>query len=205
MNADAGKWRRRASSSAILAAIVFGLLALACAFGLLQPLSQPTVRIGGPFSLTSHTGAKLADTDLRGQPFTMFFGFTHCPEVCPTTLWEMSQALQQLGPEADQLKVLFVTVDPERDTADALASYLQSFDRRIIGLTGSPDEIRAAADRYRAYWRRIALDGGDYTMDHTASVFLMDAKGDFFGTIAYEEQADVRLDKLRRLLAGTGS
>lgn len=113
----------------------------------------------------------------------------------------MSEALKALGPDAGSLKVLFVTVDPERDTAEALANYLQAFDPRIVGLTGNPQQVAAMANAYRAYWRKVPLEDGDYTMDHTASVFLMDAGGRFFGTIGYEEEPSVRMDKLKRLLA----
>lgn len=162
-------------------------------------------RIGGPFTLTTQTGAKLSDTDLKGKPFAVFFGFTHCPEICPTTLWEMSEALKALGTDADKLRVLFISVDPERDTSEFLADYLQSFDSRIIGLTGTQEEIDAVGKSYRAYWRKVPTEGGDYTMDHTASVFLMDAEGRFVGTISYGEESAVRLEKLRRLIAEGGA
>lgn len=164
-----------------------------------------TAQIGGPFELVSHQGQKISDRNLAGQPFTVFFGFTHCPEVCPTTLWEMSEALKELGPDAEKLKVLFVSVDPLRDTPEFLANYLQSFDPRIIGLTGTEQEIDAVGKAYRAYWRKIDIEDGDYTMDHTASVYLMDARGQFTGTISYGEDHESRMDKLRRLLAGTST
>lgn len=157
---------------------------------------------GGPFRLTDQTGATLSDADLKGRPFAVFFGFTHCPEVCPTTLWEMSQALQALGPDADRLRVLFITVDPERDRPETLRDYLQSFDRRITGLTGTPDEIAAVAKSYRVYWRKVPTDDGDYTMDHSAMVYLMDAEGRFVDMIAYGTPEPERLAALRRLLAG---
>lgn len=195
-------WKRRAVSSAILAALVFGALAVALAVGFPGASRQAAVPIGGPFTLTSHTGKPVSDTDLTGKPFTVFFGFTHCPEVCPTTLWEMSEALKALGPEAEGLRVLFVSVDPTRDTPEALERYLQSFDDRIIGLTGSEEDVAGVAKAYRAHWEKVPTENGDYTMNHTALIYMMDAAGNFVGTIAYEEQADVRLAKLRRLLAG---
>lgn len=160
------------------------------------------VPIGGPFTLTTQTGAKLSDADLKGKPFAVFFGFTHCPEVCPTTLWETTEALKTLGPDADRLTVMFISVDPARDTPEFLASYLQSFDPRIVGLTGTEAEIAAVGKAYRAYWRKVPTDGGDYTMDHTASIFLMDRDGQFAGTISYGEAMETRLQKLRRLIAG---
>jgi protein SCO1/2 len=202
MAGDQTLWRERLIRVAVLSTLLVAGLAAAFAFGIRrdEPKAE-AVAIGGPFTLAAHDGSTLSDTDLKGTPFAVFFGFTHCPEVCPTTLWEMSEALKQLGPDADRLKVLFVTVDPQRDTPQSLATYLQSFDRRIVGLSGTPEQIETVAKAYRAYWRKVPVEGGDYTMDHTASVYLMDAAGRFHGTIAYEEQAGVRLDKLRRLLS----
>lgn len=163
------------------------------------------VTIGGPFSLTTHAGARFSDADLKGRPYAVFFGFTHCPEVCPTTLWEMSEALTALGPDGERLTMLFVSVDPERDTPELLARFLQSFHPSIIGLTGSEAEIDAIGKAYRAYWRKVPTAKGDYTVDHTASVYLMDADGRFSGTISYGEQMQARLQKLRNLAAGTGA
>lgn len=205
MAAEASAWRRRLAASATLAAVtllVAAIVVYAFAPGGRDITSVASIKIGGPFTLTTQSGAELSDTDLKGKPFAVFFGFTHCPEVCPTTLWETSQALEALGPEANRLKVLFISVDPERDDPEALALYLQSFDPRIVGLTGSEEEIAAVATSYRAYWRKVPTEDGDYTMDHTASIYLMDAAGEFTGTISYDEQADMRLAKLRKLLAG---
>ena len=208
--ADDGRLRRLRRSIQILGALAVvlvgatGWLILRPGGPLVDAQQGATVQIGAPFELVSHKGETFSDRDLAGKPYTVFFGFTHCPEVCPTTLWEMSSALDQLGDEAANMQVLFVTVDPERDTPQVLASYLQSFDDRIIGLTGTLEDVSAMASSYRAYWRKVPTDDGDYTMDHTASVYLMDANGDFFGTVAYEEPADARMGKLRRLIA-TGS
>lgn len=157
---------------------------------------------GGPFRLVNQNGAVVTDADLKGKPFAVFFGFTHCPEICPTTLWEMSQALKDLGPDADRLSVAFVSVDPERDRPEMLKQYLQSFDPRIMGLTGTPEEVAAAAKAYRVYWRRVPTSDGDYTMDHSAMVYLMDRDGQFTDTIAYGSPAPDRLAALRRLIAG---
>lgn len=125
--------------------------------------------VGGPFRLTKQDGALLSDADLKGRPFAVFFGFTHCPEVCPTTLWEMSEALRQLDSTADDLRVLFVSLDPARDTPEMLKTYLQSFDARIVGLTGAQAEVEAVAKAYRVYWRKVPTADGDYTLDHTAT------------------------------------
>lgn len=193
---------RLALYAAVIAAIVLAAGIHLSGWGRFVPSPATLVKIGGPFELTTHGGEKLSDTDLKGTPFALYFGFTHCPEVCPTTLWEMSETLARLGDDADKLKVLFVSVDPERDNREALALYLQSFDQRIIGLTGSEEEIQALGRHYRAYWKKIPLEGEDYTMDHTASIYLMDAAGEFTGTISYDEQADALFDKLKKLIAG---
>ncbi|MER8788384.1 SCO family protein [Mesorhizobium sp. M0983] len=195
------------SRTIILALTAIVLLVVAGGLYAWSPEKPPAVlagavTIGGPFKLTTQDGKPLSDADLKGKPFAVFFGFTHCPEVCPTTLWEMTEALKTLGPDADRLKVLFISVDPTRDTPEFLARYLQSFDKRIVGLTGTEAEIDAVGKSYRAYWEKIPLDGGDYTMNHTASIFLMDAKGQFAGTISYGEAMDMRLGKLRKLIAG---
>jgi protein SCO1/2 len=205
--ADDGRSRRLRMAIAVLG-ILASVLVLATAWVLFRPggplvaQSQPAVDIGGPFRLVTHKGDTLSDQDLTGQPYAVFFGFTHCPEICPTTLWEMSEALKQLGPDAERLRVLFISVDPTRDTPEFLDNYLQSFDPRIVGLTGSEEEIAAVGKEYRAYWEKVPTEDGDYTMNHTASIYLMDGRGQFVGTIAYGEQQSVRMEKLRKLLAG---
>lgn len=163
--------------------------------------ASPTLDIGGAFSLSTHNGQRLTDADLKGKPYALFFGFTHCPEVCPTTLFELTGALATLGADADKLAAFFVTVDPERDTQEHLASYLGAFDDRIIGLRGTDEETAAIARSFKATYRKIPLDGGDYTMDHTAVIYLMDREGRFFDKIDYREDHKSQLEKLRRLLA----
>jgi protein SCO1/2 len=162
--------------------------------------NQGRVPIGGPFRLTSHEGRPFTDQDLKGKPFVVFFGFTHCPEVCPTTLYDLTQDLQALGKDADRLNVAFVTVDPARDTPELMKTYLSSFDPRIVGLTGTEEEVAATAKAYKVYFRKVPTESGDYTMDHTASIFLMDSKGDFYGTSNFQEAQDVRRTKLRQLV-----
>jgi protein SCO1 len=156
--------------------------------------------VGGPFSLVNHRGERVTQDTFKGKPTAYFFGFTHCPEVCPTTLFEMSQNLKALGPEADRLNVVFVTVDPERDTPDLLKTYLESFDPRIVALTGTPEEMAAAAKAYHVSYRKVPTEGGSYTMDHTASVILTDANGGFLSLIDYHEDEATTLAKLRRAL-----
>jgi protein SCO1/2 len=164
------------------------------------PTRLSIASIGGPFSLTDQKGAAVTDASLKGHPSVMFFGYTYCPDVCPTTLFEMTAWLDTLGPEADKLKVYFVTVDPERDTQQVLASYLSAFDPRITGLTGSPESVETMIKAYRIYARKVPLDGGGYIMDHTASVYLLDADAVFTGTIDYQEAPDTALAKLKRLI-----
>jgi protein SCO1/2 len=130
----------------------------------------------------------------------VFFGFTHCPDVCPTTLGDMTSLMEALEPDADRMHWLFVSVDSGRDTPEAIAGYLEAFDRRIVGLSGTEAQVAEAARSFRVYYRRVPLEGGGYTMDHSASVFLLDARGRFAGTIDHEESAEVALQKLRLLL-----
>lgn len=160
-----------------------------------------SLSIGGPFSLTDHRGRAVTERDFAGRPAAIFFGFTACSDVCPTTLSEMTGFIQALGPEADRLHWLFVTVDPERDTPGQMTNYLTLFDPRIVGLTGTPAQIADTARAFRIHYRRVPLEGGSYTMDHSASVFLLDAAGRFAGTIDYKESEAIGLEKLRLLLA----
>ncbi len=156
--------------------------------------------IGGPISLTAQTGEAFDSATLAGQPYVVFFGFTHCPEVCPTTLYELSRDLKALDPESKDMRVLFVTIDPERDTPAFLADYLANFDPRVIGLTGTPEQIAVAAKSFHVFYEKVPTSDGSYTMNHTALAFLMDRNGKFFGTLDYEENDEVKLQKLTRLL-----
>lgn len=159
-----------------------------------------SLAIGGPFSLTDHRGLAVTERDFRGRPMAVFFGFTYCPDVCPTTLTEMTGFIEALGPDADRIQWVFVSVDAERDTPQAMAAYLEAFDRRIIGLTGTEEQIASAARGFRVFYRRVPLEGGGYTMDHSASTFLLDAEGRFAGTLDYKESERVALEKLRMLM-----
>ena len=156
--------------------------------------------IGGPFALNDQHGATVTEAQLKGHPTALFFGYTFCPDVCPTTLFEMTGWLGKLGPDGDKLKVYFVTVDPERDTQEALASYLSAFDPRIAGLTGSPEAVEAMTKAFRIYSRKVPIDGGGYIMDHTASIYLLNSDAVFTGTIDYQEDPDTALAKLKRLI-----
>ena len=166
----------------------------------IQEKVATVAEIGGPFVLASSKGAEVNSQDLLGKPYAIFFGFTHRPEVCPTTLYEMSNLLQKLGQDVQQFRVFFVTVDPERDTVDALKDYISNFDTRIDALVPTMEQLPKIASSFRVYYAKMPTSDGSYTMDHTASVFLMEADGKFAGTIAYGEGAEMREAKLRRLL-----
>jgi protein SCO1 len=156
--------------------------------------------IGGPFTLVDQHGNTVTEAALKGQPSAMFFGYTFCPDVCPTTLADMTIWLDDLGAAGDRLKVWFVTVDPERDTQAAMAEYLEAFDPRIVGLTGERAAVDEMLAAFRVYSRKTGEDADYYLMDHTASVYLLDAEGRFTGTIDYQENPETALAKLKRLV-----
>jgi protein SCO1/2 len=160
------------------------------------PLS---VKIGGPFELTTHEGKRLSSADLQGKPFAVFFGFTHCPDVCPTTLLELTNLIKRLGPDADRMRYLFISVDTERDTPEQLKLYLSNFDPRITGLTGTPEEIASAARAYGVIYQKVPTKNG-FTYNHTATVFLMGKDGHRVSTLNDKEPEDVQVKKLRRLI-----
>lgn len=161
---------------------------------------MPLVEIGGDFRLASSKGGVVDSADLKGKPYAMFFGFTHCPEVCPTTLYEMSTSLATLGDRATDFRVFFVTVDPERDTVEKMRDYIANFDPRMEALVPTPDELQKIAKDFRIYFAKVPTSDGSYTMDHTATVYLMDGDGHLAGTIAFGEAAETRLAKLRKLI-----
>ena len=158
--------------------------------------------IGGPFKLSRGDGKRVTETDFLGKPTAIFFGFTFCPEVCPTTLYELSSLIKELGPEAEKMNFAFVSVDWGRDGPKELASYTSAFDNHIQGLSGTEAEINAVTKVYRVYYKRVPVEGGDYTIDHTASVYLMNKDGNFVSTLAYGEARNTMLEKLKRLIAG---
>lgn len=161
---------------------------------------QAVAGIGGAFSLVDQTGEPFTQADLLGHPSLLFFGYTFCPDVCPTTLLEAEGWMKQLGPDADRLKVIFVTVDPERDTPDKLKDYLGSFDPRFVGLSGPRPKIDRVLKAYRVFSRKVEGKGGDYTMDHTAAVYMIDPKGQFVGVIDFQEETSRAMTKIRRLM-----
>lgn len=158
-----------------------------------------TEAYGAPFTLVDQTGKPITEAAFRGQPSAVFFGFTHCPEVCPTTLFELDGWLKKLGDDGKNIRAYFVSVDPERDTAEIMNTYVGNVSDRITGITGEPDKVLAMAKSFNIFWRKVDTGDGDYTMDHTASVLLLHGSGDFAGTIAWGEDPDTALAKLKRL------
>src|ERR1700683_3449160 len=164
------------------------------------PVGIPTAAIGGPFRLVDQNGAPFTDQNLKGETFLVFFGFTHCPDVCPTTLFDISEVMRALGPDADRLRAVFVTVDPERDPQPVLKDYLSSFDPHLTGLTGDPAAIATVAKEYRVYYKKVPLDDGSYTMDHTAIVYLMDKDGHFVSPFSLKRKPEASAAELRKYL-----
>lgn len=190
------RWIRRGLWALVaLTGILFGYL-----FFLQSGPVERSISFGGPFELTDHFGETITEAAFEGHPTVLFFGFTHCPEVCPTTLYEMEDWMARLGPEGDALKAYFVTIDPERDTPEMLHDYVSNVSDRIIGISGDPEKVREMARSWRVFFSRVELDDGDYTMDHTASIFLVNADGSLRGTIAFQENSDTALEKLRNLV-----
>jgi protein SCO1/2 len=156
--------------------------------------------IGGPFSLIDQDGKALSDRDLKGKPSLIFFGFTHCPDICPTTLFEISEVMRALGKDAERINALFITVDPDRDTPAVIKDYLSSFDRHVRGATGNQQQIDAVTKEYRVYAKKAPTKDGDYSMDHSAVVYLMDKDGRFVAPFSLKRPPAEAADALRKYL-----
>jgi protein SCO1/2 len=172
---------RKSRLALVLSAFMLGLVVFFGAIFLLtgRDGSPTSSAIGGSFTLTDQDGKIVTDADFKGKPMLVFFGYTHCPDVCPTTLFEVSEVLRALGSDADKTQALFITIDPERDTSTVMKDYLSSFDPHLRGLTGSVDAITSTEKAYRVYAKKVPGTNGEYTMDHTALVYLMDKEGRF--------------------------
>jgi cytochrome oxidase Cu insertion factor (SCO1/SenC/PrrC family) len=171
----------------------------------LLPASAPSVGsalVGGPFTLTDQTGKRVTDKDLRGRYTLVFFGFTYCPDVCPSALQVMAAALDKLGPQGQKITPLFITVDPERDSPAQLASYLKSFHPRLVGLTGTPAEIEAVTKAYRVYVKKVAdpKSSAGYTFDHSAIIYLMGPDGAYLAHFTHATNVDAMAERLAKLL-----
>jgi protein SCO1 len=154
---------------------------------------------GAPFQMTDMNGQPITEAAFAGHPSVVFFGFTHCPEVCPTTLFDMKGWFDKLGDDGKDIKAFFISVDPARDTPQLLKDYISNVTDRVTGITGTEDSLAALARAWGVYYKKVETSGGDYTMDHTALVFLLDSKARFHGTIAYGENPDTALAKMQRL------
>jgi len=185
-----------------LAVAIIGVGTLAFSFW--QPAgnssSVQAAEIGGPFALTAPDGTTVTDKTLAGKPFAIFFGFTRCPDVCPTSLSRMARLRKELGPDGMAFNIVFVSVDPEHDKPGNLGSFVELFGTPIIGLTGTEPQLAQIKQGYKVFSAKVPQPGGDYTIDHTAAIYLMSATGEFAGTIGYQESDAEALEKLKRLI-----
>jgi len=165
-----------------------------------QGASGGSSGIGGPFKLIDQDGKLITDQDLKGRPFLVFFGYRHCPDICPTTLFEISEVMRALDKDADRINALFITVDPERDTPAGMKDYLSSFDPHIRGATGDRRAIDAVEKEYRVYAKKVPGKDGDYSMDHSALVYLMDKQGHFVAPFRLDRKPEAAAADLRRYL-----
>lgn len=154
----------------------------------------------GDYALVTADGQPFTQADLEGQPTAVFFGFTHCPDICPTTLGEVTAWQEDLAQDGQELRTLFITVDPERDTREILGEYV-SWAPGVTGITGDPAEVDKAVAAFRAFAQKVPLEGGDYTVNHSTQVLLFDDRGDFFGLVSYQEPHERAMGTIRRLMA----
>lgn len=186
-------------TTAFASSLVVGLLVLFWAMGGVSKVAQPAT-IGGPFQLTDQAGKAFTDKDLKGKPTLIFFGYTHCPDVCPTSLFELSEVLRAMGKDADKVNAVFISVDPERDTPATMKDYLSSFDPHLEGLSGDPAETAKVITSYRVYAKKVPTKDGDYTMDHTALIYLMDRDGRFVSPFNLKRTPEEAATELKRYL-----
>jgi protein SCO1 len=210
MSSSAPKPPTRTSRFPLIAVALAGCLVLAT--GLLLFIgyrdspkgiagSMLSATIGGPFQLIDQNGKPFSDADLKGKWHLVFFGYTHCPDVCPTTLNELALAMDRLGKERDKVGIVFITVDPERDTPEAMKSYVASFDAPVTALTGTQEQVAGAEKAYRVYSAKHPTQGGDYDMDHSAVIYVMDPQGRFTATFTPDTGADAVAERLEKLLS----
>ena len=157
--------------------------------------------IGGPFQLTDQNGKTVTDADLKGKWSLIYFGYTHCPDACPTALNNIALALQDLGAKRDEVRPVFITIDPARDTSRVMKDYVTAFDAPILALTGPPAAIAEAAKNYRVYYAKHPEAGGDYSMDHTSLIYVMDPKGRFTASFTGEDPPEQMAERLKKLLS----
>jgi protein SCO1/2 len=204
---------RRFGVQAVVSVVLFATASagVASAPAWAESVSKPVVastfaKLGrgiGDVALTDQSGTAVAWRDLNGRPRAVFFGFTKCPVICPVTVWELDAALAKIGKSADAVQVVFVTLDPERDTPEAMKSYFASFGGRVRALTGADQNIDRVAKAFEVVRERVALADGDYTLDHTAAVFLLNDTGAVVDTVAYGTPQDVIVKRLKNLIGRT--
>jgi protein SCO1/2 len=185
--------------AAFASSLVVALVVVLWLLGGLRGVTAPAA-IGGPFQLTDQAGQTITEKNLQGKPTLIFFGFTHCPDVCPTSLFEISEVLRAMGKDADRVNAYFISVDPERDTAVAMKDYLSSFDPHLKGLTGDSDAVAKVISGFRVYAKKVPLKDGDYTMDHTALIYLMDRDGKFVAPFNLKRTPEAAAADLKRYL-----
>ena len=190
------------ASLALLAALLVAGAAYYVANQPRGPISIGTALVGGPFTLTDHTGLKVADKDFRGHYMLVFFGYTYCPDICPTELQVMSAALDNLGAKANDIQPIFITFDPQRDTPEVLKQYVSNFHPRLVGLTGTPEEIAVAAKAYRVFYNKLENTSGPdtYLMDHSTITYLMDKQGKFLKHFSYTTDAAALAQALEKAI-----
>ncbi|WP_375158402.1 SCO family protein [Bradyrhizobium sp. RDT46] len=186
-------------ATAFAVSLIVGLLIMFWAMGGISKVAQPAA-IGGPFQLTDQHGKAVTDKSLKGKPTLIFFGYTHCPDVCPTSLFEISEVLRVMGKDADKVNAVFISVDPERDTPATMKDYLSSFDPHLEGLSGDPAETAKVITSYRVYAKKVPTKDGDYTMDHTALIYLMDRDGRFVSPFNLKRTPEEAAAELKKYL-----
>ena len=185
--------------TAFAASLMLGLLIMLWALGGVRGVTAPAA-IGGSFQLTDQSGATVTDKSLQGRPTLIFFGYTHCPDVCPTSLFEISEVLRAMGKDADRVNAYFISVDPERDTPSTMKDYLSSFDPHLEGLSGDPAATTTVLTAFRVYAKKVPMKDGDYTMDHTALIYLMDRDGRFVAPFNLKRSPEEAAAELKRYL-----
>ena len=187
-------------TSAFFAGLVVFLAVFLYATGQFAGGGSGSSAIGGPFKLTDQNGKVITEADFKGKPFLVFFGYTHCPDVCPTTLFDMSEVMRALGPDADRTAGLFISVDPDRDTPAVLKDYLSNFDPHLRGATGTADALKAVEKEYRVFAQKVPTGKGEYSMDHSTIVYLMDKSGRFVAPFNLKRTPEAAAADLKKYL-----
>lgn len=194
-------WRRIGALAAVTLVVAAAVTAIAVSRASHSNAAVPLPQIGGHFTLSTADGRRVTDETFRGKWLIIYFGYTGCPDVCPTTLSAMGVALQSLGPLADKIQPIFITVDPARDSAQAVGEYVKDFDPRLIGLVGSPEEIAAAAENFHVYYRVRDLGNNEYVVDHSSFLYLIDPNGVFVRLLTADLPGHQLAEELRKLIS----